>query len=174
MINIPCSAAVQGQEAVIEEGVKGLIGQIYYKDYGCTFFSCFKQEGIPVFLISKLSHDSFLKFFFLFFAISLVFLTFAFLLIVKKTNLPILAGSVLIIAALPFMKVGNVLNFLSDKIYFQFMKIFLSQSRTIAIILLIISGALILLGVMLKVLGVGISASKFVSKIKKGRNKETK
>jgi hypothetical protein len=173
-INIPCSVASQGQEAIIEEGVKEIIGQIYYKDYGCTFFACFKQKGIPVFLISKLSHDSFLKFFFLFLAISFVFLTFSFLLVKKKTSLPILAGSVLIIAALPFMKIGNILNFLSDKIYFQFLRIFFLQSRTIAIILLIISGALILLGVILKILGVGISASKLVSKIRKSRNKETK
>jgi hypothetical protein len=173
-ISISCDTVAKGHEAIVEEGVKELIAKIYYQDYDCTFFACFKKGGVPIFLISKLAHDSFLKYFFLFFALSLVFLAFAFLLLEKKTNLTIFAGGVLILAALPFIKIGGILSFLSDKIYFQFMKIFLSQSKTIAIIVIIISVALIILGIVFKFLKVGISASKIISNIKKGRNKDTK
>jgi hypothetical protein len=168
--DIPCSVALRGQQAIIDEGVSQFISQIYYQNYNCSFFQCFKQQAIPVFLISKLSHNSFLKFFFLSLFVSLLLLGLGFLLIEKKTGLPILAGSVLILASLPFLKIGNLLKFFPDKIYVQFLKIFFSQSRTIAVIFLVISGILIIAGIVLKILHFGSSVSKLTSKIKKGKN----
>jgi hypothetical protein len=165
--NIPCSISLQGQEAIITEGVKEVINQIYYKDYNCKFFACFKQEKIPVFLISELSHNSFFNFFLLSLGVSLIFLALAFLLIEKKTSLPILAGAILIISALPFRKIGTLVNLLSDKISFQFLKIFFSESGRISLIFLIIGGALILLGILLKIFKVGFSISSGVSNLKK-------
>jgi hypothetical protein len=171
--NIPCSVSLQGQEAIIDEGIKEVVHQIYYKNYGCKFFNCFKQEGIPVFLISELSRNSFSNFFLLFLGVSLILLLFAFLLIEKKTSLPILAGSLLIIASLPFTKIGNLVNLLSSKISFQFLKIFFSESHSISIIFLIIGIALIALGVIFKIFKIGFSISGGISKLKdKFGNKE--
>jgi hypothetical protein len=164
--NIPCNVSLKGQEAIIEEGVKEVVHQIYYKNYDCTFFNCFKQGGIPVFLISELSRNSFSNFFLLFLGISLILLIFAFLLIEKKTSLPILTGSILIIASLPFTKMGNLVNLLSNKISFQFLKIFFSESHNLSIILLIIGGVLIVIGVVLKIFKVGFSISGGISKLK--------
>jgi|WetSurMetagenome_2_1015567.scaffolds.fasta_scaffold81869_3 hypothetical protein len=172
--NISCSVALNGKQAVIDEGINQFIHQVYYNDYGCHFSQCFKQQKIPLFLISKLSHDFFLKFFLLSVLILLVLLALGFLLIEKKTSLPILAGSVLILASLPFLKIGNLLTFFPDKLYVQLLKIFFSQSRTIAIIFLILSGILIIIGVILKIFKIGLSATKFVSKIKKDKTKDTK
>jgi hypothetical protein len=172
--NISCSAVTKGQDAILEEGLKQLINQIYYEDYGCEFFKCFKQQKIPFFLISKLAHNSFFKFFLFSLLASLILGGLAFLLIEKKTSLPILAGSVLIIASLPFMKIGNLLNLFSGKIYIEFLKIFFSQSRTVAIIFLILSGVLIIAGVVLKIFGVGMSVSKFASNIKKKSSEKKK
>jgi len=168
--NIPCSVSLKGQEAIIEEGIKEVIHQTYYKDYGCRFLDCFKKTEVPVFLISEMSRSSFSNLFFLSLGISLILLIFALFLIEKKTSLPILAGSVLIIATLPFMKVGNLVNLLSDKIYFQFIKIFFLESRTISIIFLIIGGVLLVFGLVFKILKVGFSISEWFSKLKKKSN----
>jgi hypothetical protein len=165
--NIPCNVSLKGQEAIIDEGIREVVNQIYYKDYGCNFFDCFKQAKIPVFLISEMSRNFFLNLFFLSLGVSLLLLALAFFFIEKKTSLPILSGSVLIIASLPFMKIGNLVNFLSDKIYFQFIKIFFSESRNISIIFLIIGGTLLVFGVLLKIFKMGFSISEWISKLKK-------
>jgi hypothetical protein len=168
--NIPCSVSLKGQEAIIEEGIKEVIHQVYYKDYGCRFFDCFKKTEVPVFLISETSKNSFSNLFLISLGVSLLLSALAFFLIEKKTSLPILAGSVLIIAALPLMKVGNLVNLLSDKIYFQFIKIFFSESRAISIIFLIIGGVLLIAGLIFKICKIGFSISEWFSKLKKKPN----
>jgi hypothetical protein len=171
--DIPCNVSLNGQEAIIDQGVKEIIHQIYYKDYNCKFFDCFKEKGIPVFLISDMSRTSFSNFFFWTFLVSLILLACTFFLVEKKTSFPILSGTVLIIAASPFLKIGSWVNILSNSISLQFLQIFFSQSRNVSILFLIIGGLLLLLGIIFKIFKLGILISEKISNLKKDVSKKT-
>jgi predicted membrane channel-forming protein YqfA (hemolysin III family) len=166
-INIPCSVVIKGNDAILEEGIKNVINQIYYKEYDCGFLDCIKSTEVPTFLISKKSHDFFDGKFYIFLLISLALSAILFFLVEKKANMPILAGIFLALSSLPFIKLDILFSSLSNEMASKFLKIFFSQSFPVAIKLLIFGIILIILGIVFKMFKVGLFISDLISKITK-------
>ncbi len=162
--DIPCDVALKGENAIIEEGVKDMIHNVYYTKYDCNFIDCFKKS--PLFLISQTAYDFWTNKFYLSLIVSFVLLILIFLLVEKKTNAFILVGSMLIISSLPFFKIDYLFSLFADKMIFKLLGIFFSQAYYISIKLLIIGAGLLILGIVLDIFKVGFLISNLISKIK--------
>lgn len=173
--DISCSVALQGENAIIDEGVKNLVYNVYYAEYDCNFWDCIEKSPIPMFLISKKAYDYWNNKFYLSLITCLVLLVLMFLLVEKKTNAPILAGSLLIISSLPFIKLDSLLNLFADKTFVKFLGIFFSQAYPVSIKILIAGIVLLAIGIVLKIFKVGFFISDIISKFKKkGKKKPEK
>ncbi len=168
--DIPCSIALQGTNAIINEGIKDIINSVYYAKYNCNFIDCIKNTEAPLFLISEKAHNFWNDKFYLSLAISVILLAIIFLLIEKKTNLPILAGIILVISAILFIKIDAIFS-LSTQIIFKFLRIFFSQAFFVSIRMLILGILFIVAGIIFKIFKIGFHISNLISKL---RGKETK
>jgi hypothetical protein len=172
--DIPCSVALEGENAILEEGAKDLIHNVYYKQYDCNFLDCFGKSPIPLFLVSEKTYNFLTSKLYWLLTVSLVLLGLSFLLIEKKTNLPILAGSLLIISSLPFFKLDYFFSLFSEKIIFKFLRVFFSQAYFVSIRTLIAGIVLLVAGIILDIFKIGFKISNFISKIKKKKEEIVK
>lgn len=170
--NIPCSVISNGTSAVIGYGVDTVVHDSYYADYNCSFFDCFKQNTLPLFLVSKQSFDYWQSKVYLIALASLILLALMFLFIEKKSNLPLVAGSMVVLTALPFMKLDIFFSSL-PRDYLKFLAIVFNQSYKVFIIMAAIGIVLIATGIIMKVFGVGFEISEFFSKFSRGGQKES-
>lgn len=184
---IPCSVVSQGSEAIIEEGITNIVDDFYYAEYNCGFWDCFEKTGSPFFLISEKAKDYWNSKFYLVLIASFVLIVLIFFLVEKKSNLFVVAGSLLIISALPFMKlnsfVGSLLNpFLSasgipsdmSSSFLNIFSIFFTKAYNVFLIS-VISGIVILsIGILLKLFGVGFTISNLFSRFQKKDVKKDK
>ncbi len=166
--DVPCSIALQGEDAIIKETVKDSVRKVYYAEYNCNFLDCMKEMQIPMFLISEKAYIYWSKQTYLFLTISLVLSILLFFFAEKKTNVPIILGSFLIISSLPFIKLESLLALFSDKNpLLQFLKIFFSQVYSVSIRVLIAGIIFLVAGIILKIFKIGFFISNLISKIKK-------
>jgi hypothetical protein len=172
--DIPCSIALQGENAIIEEGVKDAIHDVYYEEYNCNFFDCFKKSPIPLFLISKKAYDFWVEKFYFCLITSFILFILVFLLVEKKTNAFILSGSLLIISAIPFIKLDYLYSLFSNKMIFKFLEIFFSQAFQVSIKTLLIGAGLLIFGIVIDIFKVGFFISDFISKIREEKEKKSK
>jgi hypothetical protein len=171
-INIPCSVALQGTNAIAKEGAKNIIHQIYYAKYDCNFLDCAKSTQLPLFLLSEKAYNFWTEKFRISLAVSFALLVFLFFLVEKKANMPFISGILLAVSSLPFIKLDILLNTFSNKIISQFLKIFFSQSFYFSLKVLIVGLILIGLGIVFKMFDVGFFVSNFISKIKKSEKEK--
>ena len=164
--DVPCDSVALGENAVIEEGIKDLVKSVYYTKYDCNFLDCVDKSQIPLFLVSEKAHEFWKNNLYISLIISLVLLALVFLLVEKKTNFPILAGSLLILSSLIFIKLDSVFALFSDSIIFKFLGIFFSMAYSVSLRILITGAALIVLGIVLKVFKIGFGVSNLFSKLK--------
>ena len=167
--DIPCSSMSQGERSVIDEGIKSLIHRVYYTGYDCDFLNCFSKYPVPLFLISEKAYNYWHDKFYWILGISAILLVLIFLLVEKKTNTFILSGILVIISALPFIKLDSIMSMFSNKIIFKFLEIFFSQAYTVSIRIIIAGIALLAIGIVFDVFKLGFSISAFFSKIKEKR-----
>ncbi len=168
--DIPCSVAMQGEDAIIEEGIKDLINNVYYTKYNCEFLECIQTS--PLFIISEDAHDFCSSKFYLFLVISLALIGLTFLLTEKKTNMPIIVGSLMVVSALPFIKLDSFLTMFPDKILSKILSVFFSQSFFVSLRTLIVGIVLIIIGIIFKIFKIGFIISNFFSKFKGKEKKE--
>ncbi len=176
VFNISCSNVLDGQNKFIDEGIKSLIYRVYYAEYNCNFLDCFKSDEIPVFLISEKMHNSLLQKFRILIALSFVLFILLFLLVQKRPNSFILLGIFFVIPSILFIKMDIFLNSFSNKVVMQFLELFLSQSFSIALKVLIAGIIFIVLGITFKIFNLGFFISNLISKIKSeqiGKQKPT-
>jgi hypothetical protein len=166
-ITLSCSAASESKEALTDELVKGVVHEIYYTQYDCDFISCFKQQNeTPLFLISEKACNFWRSAFYISLLACFILIIGTFFLIKNKTNLPILAGSLMIASSLPFFGISSLINFISDKTVAKVASAFLSRTKTASLIFLIIGIAFVVLGIVLKIFKIGFSISEIASKFK--------
>src|SRR3989344_8616115 len=84
---------------------------VYYKDYGCGFWKCFIQEEIPFFLVSEQARDYWKGKLYLALIVSLVLSAIAFFLVENKKNWPVVVGGILILSAIPLLKIKQFVAF---------------------------------------------------------------
>ncbi len=171
-LDIPCSVALQGGDAIIEEGIKDVIHQIYYTHYECDFLDCMKNPTNPLFLVSEKANQFWYGKFYLFLIISLILAGLIFLLAEKKSNMPILVGALLIVSSIPFIKLDVLFGMFSDKTLFRVLNIFFSQSYFVAIRTLIAGIVFVILGIVFKIFKIGFFISNLISKFKSKEKKE--
>ncbi len=169
--SVPCELVSQGYEPALEYGVGEFVEDIYYKDYECGFWDCFEKEGLPLFLLSKQTKDYVNSKFYLFLTISFILAGLMFFLAEKKSNMLITAGSLMIVASLPFMKLSEILSAFTAGGFVEFLSIFFTNSYSTFINLLIFGIAFLVLGIILKIFKFGFKISNFISKIKEKRKK---
>jgi hypothetical protein len=174
--DVPCSVASQGQDAIIEEGVKDLVKNVYYTEYECNFLDCASKPQLPLFLVSEKAYNFFTNKLYLFLIAFFILLALTFLLVEKKTNVPILAGSLLIISSLIFIKSDFLFALFSNNIIFKFLGIFFSQAYFVSLRILITGIVLLVMGIVFKIFKIGFFVSNLFKpkEQKKGRKKKSK
>jgi len=172
-LDIPCSVALQGESAIIEEGIKDVIHNIYYTKYDCNFIDCFGKSTIPLFLISEKSYNFFKEKMFFPLIASLGLFVLVFLLVKKKTNAFILSGILLIVSGIPFIKLDSVFSLIPEKMISNLLWIFFSQSFSVSIKMIILGAVFLVFGVLLDLFKVGFFISRLISKIKGEKEEKT-
>lgn len=172
---IPCDIVAQGSDAIVDYSIDTFVEELYYEDYDCGFWDCFERTGSPLFLISEKAKNYWNSKFYLALMVSVILVALMFLLVEKKSNLFVIAGSLLIISALPFMKLDWALSFISDKPFLELLTIFFTKAHTVFLIALISGIVVLSVGILLKLFGVGFTISNIFSRFqKKGAKKDKK
>ena len=110
-INLSCATITNSTnpEAVINETFEETIYDIYYKDYDCEFWNCFSKTGFPFFLVSKKAMDYWMEKFYLVLIVCLFLIGLIFLLVEQKANAPIIIWALLVLSAVPLLKLNDFL-----------------------------------------------------------------
>ena len=173
-IDIPCETFEEGTSAVRNETVSDIADEIYYQEYDCSFIQCFKESaGKPFFLISEMAKNYWRNKLYVVLTFSFIILISMFLLIENKTNLPLVAGPILIIASLFFTKLDWFSSFTPEKILLQIISVFFTQSLGV-FWRFFITGILVLVaGVFIKFFGIGFGVSEIVSRFTRNKRRQT-
>tara|TARA_Y100000034_G_scaffold41320_2_gene50841 strand:+ start:2497 stop:3291 length:795 start_codon:yes stop_codon:yes gene_type:complete len=145
VFEIPCDVVIKGSDAVIEEGINGLLEDIYYKDYECNFWNCLDKSEVPYFLVSEKAKEYWKSKFYLSLLVSVVLVILIFFLVEQKYNLFTLTGSLLIISSLPLIKLERLSSFINYRYVSDFLIVFFSKSYNVFLISFILG--IIILGV---------------------------
>jgi hypothetical protein len=167
VFDIPCESALQGVDAVIDEGIKSVVHKIYYGNYSenATDYLNTPQDA-PLFLISEKAHNVSSNIFYYSILASLILIGLLFLLTERKSNTFLLPGIFMVLSSLLFFKIKDVLSLFSDGIIFKFLGIFFSTSFPVSIRILILGILFILVAVFFKVFRIGFWISSLVEKFK--------
>jgi len=159
-ITLSCDALTQGTDAIIASGVNSLIETAYYKEYTCDFWKCFDGEEIPLFLISEYAKDYWKSKFYLALGVAFALMAILFLVYKKKQNTFIVPGILLMAAAVPFLRMGFLMNISGDRIIFELLGIFFSKARSVFRISFFTGIGLLVAGIIFKLFLVGFRFSK--------------
>ena len=154
----------------INETIHKEVQNSYYKEYDCDFWDCLAKEETPLFLISQKAKDYWNEKFYYSLLISLALVGLIFLLVQNKLNWPILVGSILILSALPLLKIKQFISLLiPEKLatFLLLLSIFFSKANTVFWISFILGLVLIGLG-----LGLKFSNTSFLKKDTENQKKE--
>jgi len=185
----PCDVITQGQSAIINHTVNYLVSDFYYKEYNCTFIKCFEQSDIPLFLISEHAKDYWNNLYKKFIFLDMLLILLIILLTERKSNSPLLAGALLIPAALIvslLKKVGagitkiflnpissSVTGDNTNEIISQIVGIFFAESTKVFLWMFIIGIILIGIGLFFKLTALGIKIkNKIQEKVLKQKVEE--
>lgn len=163
---VPCDSINQSSEMFIENSLSGLVSNLYYQEYNCDFWDCFEQITPPVFLISKKAKDYWMAKFYLALFFVFILASLMCLLVEKKTNMPIIAGSLLIVSSLPFLKMDDISSFFVEESLLRFFVILISKVSTIFWISFILGIFVLALGIGCKIFGISLQFSDFLSRRK--------
>jgi len=174
---ISCETVSNGEQATYDFVMNEFINNSYYYPYDCRFFDCFEKNQVPLFLISKKSHDYFNGKFRYMLIVSIIFAVLLFIFISNKKNFFFVIGSIIILSALPLVKVRLFLTFIL-KLFFRIMiggskspeislfinniyTVFFSEATRLFWILMFIGVVLIVVGFVLRIVGWSLFLSKF-------------
>jgi hypothetical protein len=151
-IKIPCDK-INDTSFLINESVRSLVHEIYFKDYNCSFIDCFNKEQIPTFLASEKTYLLLRKTFFIFLIISLSLLIFIFLLLKNKINILLLASIPIFVSSFLFLKLNSILIsfFGKEDLIKEIIDILFYSSNKTSIRLIILSGILFSVWIILKI-----------------------
>jgi hypothetical protein len=167
----PCSVVQEGYGSILNYSIDYLVKDFYYKEYNCSFVQCFKESNVPLFLISDYSRQFWKSLFVKLLIVSIVLFFLVFLIIENKSNAPILAGILAIVSSfivLLLEKLGILLastavsslsqslsGDLVNTILSQVVAIFFSEASTVFLWMFFGGAALIVLGIIFKITGIG-------------------
>jgi hypothetical protein len=178
----PCTVVEKGYNSIINYSTNYLIQDFYYKDYNCSFVECFQETDVPLFLVSEHAKnywESLLKKSLL--AI-LILIGLTILFVERKSNAPILTGSLLIASSLIISQLKNIGTWIaklilspisvtlsnenSREITSRIVEMFFAESAKIFLWMFISGIILIGIGLILKLTTLGIKIKNWIEKIK--------
>ncbi len=137
-------------EEILSGFVEGLINKTYHTRYECEFLDCLK-EGKPLFIFSSQAHDFLESKFGLFVLVSIVLFIVMLLFAETKSGGFIVAGSLGVLSALPFLKFRSLFKLVGDPSLVNIFDALFSPSVKVFWVMFALGIALILFGVFLKV-----------------------
>jgi hypothetical protein len=173
-IDISCGTVLQGEEAVVKEGLSDIVDGIYSKEYTCrTPFKCVLDEKQALFLFSKQANDYWKKWAYYFIAISLLLIVAIFFLVESKENALIISGTLAALSSLPFIVISRIFSMIEGPVpLLSLVPILLSKSHAVFLIMLSAGIILLALGIALKFFSLWeFLADKFGNKPNKGRKR---
>ena len=174
-LEIPCTVVDGGVDKIISYGIDQLIENIYYEEYDCEFWNCIKESDQPLVLISEKAKNYWFDKFKLALWISIIAFALLFIFSRDKGWAVMWSGIMVMLSAFIFKKFGWVFSKLLPNIsILDILKVFLSKSQNVFIIMMVVGGFLFVMGVILKFFKVGFSFSKIFKKkeIKEPLSKE--
>ncbi len=173
-ITLSCDTLTQGTDAIIASGVNSLIKEAYYKEYTCDFWKCFGEEEIPLFLISAYAKDYWRAKFYWTLTTAIVLMAILFFLYKKKQNFLIVPGILLMAAAVPFLRLGFLMNISGDNMILELLGIFFSKARVAFRISFFTGIGLFVAGLIFKLFLIGFRFSKIFHRGESKNFKEKK
>ena len=150
-VDIPCETVLNSSspDAIVNEAYEDVIYDIYYKDYDCEFWNCFSKTGFPFFLVSKKAMDYWMEKFYLVLIVCLFLIGLIFLLVEQKANAPIIIGALLVLSAVPLLKLNDFLYAIAGN-FSVLINLFLSSARGVFFFSLIFGILLVATGIALR------------------------
>lgn len=174
VFEIPCESALQGTDAILNEGIKNVVYQIYYKNYSFSKNSIDELQNNPLFLISEKTHNFTNKILYFSSSIFIILFVTLFFLVDKKSNAFLIPGIYLIFSSLLFFKMDKLISKSFSEIVSQFLGIFFSTSFSVSIKLLILGIVFIFIFILLQSFKIGFWISKVMGKPNSKKEKQTK
>ncbi len=183
VVTIPCDVVNKGPDEIIKYGIESLIDDAYYKDYNCDFWQCFQEVNPPLFLVSEKAKDYWTEKFYYILGILLIVFAVMFFLTENKSNLPILAGVIIIFSGIPFMKINLIFEYLSGLVSESFLQIvpFASAVEISAVLFsgaysvflksLLIGIIFIAIGIVIKIFKEGFRINAFIESVRNSLRK---
>jgi hypothetical protein len=170
---VPCTVILQGQDSVVNFSVSEFIDEVYFTNYDCSFFQCFKQYKPPFFIVSKMTQDDFYSRFNLMLIAIGILCVIGFILSEKKSNFFLLISMLIVLSVLPFWKLEWLIVTFGANIQ-PLLLIFFSKSFFVFKTLAIVGASLFVIGLILKLFTVGFNLSTIFSKSPEQEKKEKK
>lgn len=174
-LKIPCDQLTIDSTNITELMISNLVEENYNKQYDCKFFDCFDSVDSTdsvFFLVSAHARDYWKAKFYWIFSFSLILIAVMFVLIENRVNLPIVVGSLLIIAALPFAKLNLLAGFFADKELLAIFAVFITQSVSVFWYAFLTGIIVLALGIFLKFFQIGFWINNIFSKLPSFKKKD--
>ena len=153
VFEVGCEVIAQGPDAVVDYAIENFVEEIYHG-----------QANESMFNFAKLK-DSINSYFYIALAVAFVLFVLVFFLAEAKSNSFIIAGSLLVISSLPFVKIEQFLFWVPFG-FAEYFTVFFSEAYTVFLISLITGLIVLAVGIVMKFFGVGFKVFEFFSKIK--------
>jgi hypothetical protein len=178
----PCSIVGEGYDSIVNYSVNYLVSDFYYKEYNCTFTECFEESDVPLFLVSDYARQFWKSLFFKALIASLILSCAIVLISEKRSNAPILVGSLIIASSLIVLTLEKIGTFIAgailspislalskenmNVIISQIVAMFFSDSSKVFLWMFIVGLVLIVVGIVLKITGIGFKIGEKIEEIK--------
>jgi len=156
---------------ILNETMAAFADKVYHADYNCSYWHCFSQSAIPMFLVSQKSRDYWRGILRWSLLASLVVIGALFILLKKKQNLPFTVGITMALSAIPLLGMQKLLQILPSNAA-SVAGIFLSKSGWIFWVMIAISATLIFAGLIIKLFEAESWLYDFLSRFKEKFKKE--
>jgi len=170
-INLSCASVEKGSDAIISEVVNESIDQLYTKNYDCQLFDCLDNETQAFYFFSQDFKDYVEGKYTLFLIAIIVIFILMFVIAENKSNSFIVAGFLMVLISLPFMKLNSIFGFLDGYLQFIF-NIFFNESYITFIRVFIAGIVLLAFGLVLKFTSLGTRLGEYLDKIKHKNDEE--
>ena len=151
VFEIECGVVAQGQDAVVDYAIEGFVEEIYTGQVEETRFdfASLKEKTSSYFYVALVA--------------ALILFVAIFFLVEIKSNAFIVAGSLLIVSALPFAKIESFFSFVPFE-FIEYLGVFFSEAYSVFLTGLIVGLLVLGFGMVMKFFGVGFKLFDFMNK----------
>lgn len=161
---IPC-ADINNTELMVNDTIKNLVSDLYYKTYDCGYWDCFSKYTPPLFLISEKSDNYWTNLFYYDIAAAIASAVGLFFLFKRKYDLLFLAGGIFIFSSLLLLGISKLVAVLPNQIVQGILMIFFSQSKSIFFKMLLPGIGLIFAGLIVEMFRAGFKIYNMFSRV---------